>query len=74
MGAERETNHDMAAHDIAFLLAAAADEVEIGIAPTQALIRGRPPAQSPPLGGRGGHRPGGRRLDGGACGHRAAGR
>ncbi|MGW1273545.1 hypothetical protein [Streptomyces sp. NPDC002491] len=30
----------MAAHDIAFLLAGAADGVEIGIAPTQALIRG----------------------------------
>ncbi|AVV42880.1 hypothetical protein C6376_17080 [Streptomyces sp. P3] len=40
MGADRETNHDMAAHDIAFLLADAAGEVEIGIAPTQALIRG----------------------------------
>ncbi|MEH0555075.1 hypothetical protein [Streptomyces sp. B21-101] len=40
MDADRETNHDMAAHDIAFLLADAADEVEIGIAPTQALIRG----------------------------------
>lgn len=40
MGADRETNHDMAAHDIAFRLADAADEVEIGIAPTQALIRG----------------------------------
>ncbi|WP_319191755.1 hypothetical protein [Streptomyces sp. AK04-3B] len=40
MGADRETNHDMAAHDIAFLLAGAADGVEIGIAPTQALIRG----------------------------------
>ncbi|MFG2571679.1 hypothetical protein [Streptomyces sp. NPDC048481] len=40
MDADRETNHDMAHHDIALLLADAADEVEIGIAPTQALIRG----------------------------------
>ncbi|WP_367323564.1 hypothetical protein [Streptomyces sp. HUAS ZL42] len=38
--ADRETNHDMTHHDIAFLLADAADEVEIGTAPTQALIRG----------------------------------
>ncbi|MCQ9184274.1 hypothetical protein KMT30_35595 [Streptomyces sp. IBSBF 2953] len=40
MNADRETNHDMTRHDIALLLADAADEVEIGIAPTQALIRG----------------------------------
>ncbi|MFF5184808.1 hypothetical protein ACFY30_13640 [Streptomyces sp. NPDC000345] len=40
MSADRETNHDMTQHDIALLLADAADEVEIGIAPTQALIRG----------------------------------
>lgn len=39
MNADRETNHDMTQHDIALLLADAADEVEIGIAPTQALIR-----------------------------------
>ncbi|MFD9392514.1 hypothetical protein ACFWBB_17900 [Streptomyces sp. NPDC060000] len=39
MSANRETNHDMAQHDIAVLLADAADEAEIGIAPTQALIR-----------------------------------
>ncbi|WP_208117031.1 hypothetical protein [Streptomyces sp. NBC_00582] len=40
MSADRETNHPMAQHAIALLLADAADEVEIGIAPTQALIRG----------------------------------
>ncbi|MFI1703297.1 hypothetical protein [Streptomyces griseoruber] len=40
MSADRETDHPMAQHDIALLLADAADEVEIGIAPTQALIRG----------------------------------
>ncbi|MFF3331157.1 hypothetical protein ACFYWX_16575 [Streptomyces sp. NPDC002888] len=40
MNADRETNHDMTHHDIALLLADAADEVEIGIAPTQAVIRG----------------------------------
>ncbi|QIJ62304.1 hypothetical protein [Streptomyces sp. JB150] len=43
MGANRETEHDMAhtSHaDIAFLLAEAADEVEIGIAPYQSVIRG----------------------------------
>ncbi|MFF4346363.1 hypothetical protein [Streptomyces sp. NPDC001530] len=41
MSADRETNHDMATHrDIAFLLAEAADEVEIGIAPYQAVVRG----------------------------------
>ncbi|MFG2131582.1 hypothetical protein ACGFNV_27710 [Streptomyces sp. NPDC048751] len=40
MSADRETNHDMTHHDIALLLADAADEVEIGIAPTQAVLRG----------------------------------
>ncbi|WP_256096560.1 hypothetical protein [Streptomyces sp. LUP30] len=40
MSADQETNHDMTQHDIAVRLADAADEVEIGIAPTQALIRG----------------------------------
>ncbi|MFF1655785.1 hypothetical protein [Streptomyces sp. NPDC058255] len=41
MSADRETNHDMATHrDIALLLAEAADEVEIGIAPYQAVVRG----------------------------------
>ncbi|MGW1717192.1 hypothetical protein [Streptomyces sp. NPDC002156] len=45
MSADRETNQGMAhgdtAHaDIAFLLADAADEVEIGIAPYQAVVRG----------------------------------
>ncbi|MFI5792161.1 hypothetical protein [Streptomyces sp. NPDC051677] len=40
MSADQETNHDMTQHDIAGLLADAADEVEIGIAPTQAVIRG----------------------------------
>ncbi len=45
MSADRETNQDMAygdtAHtDIAFMLAGAADEVEIGIAPYQAVVRG----------------------------------
>ncbi|MGW0580704.1 hypothetical protein ACWD25_33225, partial [Streptomyces sp. NPDC002920] len=44
MSADRENheekNHEMTHHDIALLLADAADEVEIGIAPTQALIRG----------------------------------
>ncbi|MEH0422849.1 hypothetical protein [Streptomyces sp. B21-083] len=45
MSADRETNQDMAhgdtTHtDIAFLLAGAADEVEIGIAPYQAVVRG----------------------------------
>ncbi len=39
MGAERE-NHDMTQTDIALLLADAADEVEIGTAPVQAVIRG----------------------------------
>ncbi|MYW16381.1 hypothetical protein GT039_12405, partial [Streptomyces sp. SID2955] len=33
-------NHDMAHSDIALLLADAADEVEIGIAPVQAVVRG----------------------------------
>lgn len=40
MNADRETNHDMTNGDIAFLLAGAADEVEIGIAPYEAVIRG----------------------------------
>ena len=40
MSADRETNHDMTDSDIALLLADAADEVEIGIAPYQAVIRG----------------------------------
>ncbi|MEV6001938.1 hypothetical protein AB0M25_22355 [Streptomyces griseomycini] len=38
--ADRETSHNMTQHDIAFLLAEAADEVRIGTAPAQALIRG----------------------------------
>ncbi|MFE2712897.1 hypothetical protein ACFXKI_13105 [Streptomyces mirabilis] len=40
MSADRETNHDMTHRDIAFLLAEAADEAEIGIAPYQAVVRG----------------------------------
>jgi hypothetical protein len=40
MSADRETNHDMTNRDISFLLADAADEVEIGIAPYQAVIQG----------------------------------
>lgn len=40
MSADRETNSDMTNRDISFLLADAADEVEIGIAPYQAVIRG----------------------------------
>lgn len=41
MNANRETNNGMATDtDIAFLLAEAADEVEIGIAPYQAVLRG----------------------------------
>jgi hypothetical protein len=40
MSADRETNHDMTHRDIALLLAEAADEVEIGIAPYQAVVRG----------------------------------
>ncbi|MFJ9564858.1 hypothetical protein ACIRQQ_33100 [Streptomyces fuscichromogenes] len=39
MSADRE-NHDMTQTDIALLLADAADEVEIGIAPVQAVLRG----------------------------------
>ncbi|WP_333762142.1 hypothetical protein [Streptomyces sp. IBSBF 2390] len=39
MSADRES-HEMTQSDIAFLLADAADEVEIGIAPVQAVIRG----------------------------------
>ncbi|MDQ0779804.1 hypothetical protein QF026_008270 [Streptomyces aurantiacus] len=38
--ADWETSHNMTQHDIALLLADAADEVEIGIAPAQAVIRG----------------------------------
>ncbi|CDR06843.1 hypothetical protein [Streptomyces iranensis] len=38
--ADWETSHNMTQHDIALLLADAADEVKIGIAPAQALIRG----------------------------------
>ncbi|MFD6589191.1 hypothetical protein ACFWED_20150 [Streptomyces anulatus] len=38
--ADSETSNNMAQHDIAFLLAEAADEVRIGAAPAQALIRG----------------------------------
>ncbi|WAZ21369.1 hypothetical protein STRCI_002536 [Streptomyces cinnabarinus] len=40
MSVDRETNGDMTHRDIALLLAEAADEVEIGIAPTQAVLRG----------------------------------
>ncbi|WP_171148312.1 hypothetical protein [Streptomyces sp. S3(2020)] len=40
MNADRETNHDMTNGDITRLLAGAADEVEIGIAPYEAVIRG----------------------------------
>ncbi|MFD3499158.1 hypothetical protein ACFWWT_30110 [Streptomyces sp. NPDC058676] len=40
MSADRETNSDMTNSDIAVLLADATDEVEIGIAPYQAVIRG----------------------------------
>lgn len=41
MSADRETTHDMATDaDISFLLAEAADEVEIGAAPYQAVLRG----------------------------------
>ncbi|WP_199924737.1 hypothetical protein [Streptomyces sp. WM6386] len=40
MSADRETNHDMTNGDITRLLAGAADEVEIGIAPYEAVIRG----------------------------------
>ncbi|WP_328453046.1 hypothetical protein OG780_29005 [Streptomyces sp. NBC_00386] len=41
MSADRETTHDMATDaDISFLLAEAADEVEIGVAPYQAVLRG----------------------------------
>ncbi|CAL9369501.1 hypothetical protein SUDANB70_00839 [Streptomyces sp. enrichment culture] len=38
--ADWETDSDMTQHDIAFLLADATDEVKIGTAPAQALIRG----------------------------------
>lgn len=40
MSADRETNHDMTNGDITRLLAGAADEVEIGIAPYEAVVRG----------------------------------
>lgn len=40
MSADRERNHDMSDSDIALLLADATDEVEIGIAPYEAVIRG----------------------------------
>ncbi|MBE8475718.1 hypothetical protein [Streptomyces justiciae] len=40
MSADRETNHDMTNSDITLLLADATDEVEIGIAPYDAVIRG----------------------------------
>ncbi|MFI9834292.1 hypothetical protein ACIHIX_42155 [Streptomyces sp. NPDC051913] len=40
MSADRETNHDMTNSDITTLLTEATDEVEIGIAPYQAVIRG----------------------------------
>lgn len=40
MGADREMSQDMTNTDIAVLLAEAADGAEIGIAPTQAVIRG----------------------------------
>ncbi|MFF2994649.1 hypothetical protein ACFVTC_08710 [Streptomyces sp. NPDC057950] len=40
MNADRESDHDMTQGDIAVLLATAADEVRIGPAPCQALVRG----------------------------------
>ncbi|MGW7258513.1 hypothetical protein [Streptomyces sp. NPDC054834] len=40
MSADRDTRHDMTQTDIDLLLADAAEEVEIGIAPVQAVIRG----------------------------------
>lgn len=40
MSADREKSHHMSDSDIALLLADAADEVEIGIAPYQAVLRG----------------------------------
>ncbi|WP_393099189.1 hypothetical protein [Streptomyces sp. LN325] len=40
MNADRESDHDMTHGDIAVLLATAADEVRIGPAPCQALVRG----------------------------------
>ncbi|WP_328783162.1 hypothetical protein OHT68_33305 [Streptomyces canus] len=40
MSTDREMSHDMSDSDIALLLADAADEVEIGIAPYQAVLRG----------------------------------
>jgi hypothetical protein len=40
MSEDRETSHEMTNRDIALLLADAADEVEIGIAPYQQVVRG----------------------------------
>lgn len=40
MSEDRETSHEMTHRDIALLLADAADEVEIGIAPYQQVVRG----------------------------------
>ena len=40
MSADQNGNHDMSQTDIAFLLADVADEVEIGTAPVQAVMRG----------------------------------
>ncbi|MFJ9818134.1 hypothetical protein ACIRU3_23290 [Streptomyces sp. NPDC101151] len=40
MSADQNRNHDMSRTDIALLLADAADEVEIGTAPVQAVLRG----------------------------------
>ncbi|MER6283683.1 hypothetical protein [Streptomyces sviceus] len=40
MSADREKSHDMSDSDIALLLADAADEVEIGIAPYESVLRG----------------------------------
>lgn len=40
MSADREADQDMTHRDIALLLADAADGVEVGIAPTQAVVRG----------------------------------
>lgn len=40
MSADREKSHDMSDSDIALLLADATDEVEIGIAPYQEVLRG----------------------------------
>jgi hypothetical protein len=40
MGANQGSNHEMSHTDIAFLLAEAADEVEVGIAPYETVMRG----------------------------------